>query len=73
MASHLLPAAEQSCYDESGFSGEMEAACLAFQAGLPMERVSVFLGHSSIKVTEKHYSPRGERAREQSERDIRHT
>jgi hypothetical protein len=22
-----------------------------------MERVSVLLGHSSIKVTEKHYSP----------------
>ena len=27
------------------------------QAGVPMERVSVLLGHSSIKVTEKHYSP----------------
>jgi len=24
-----------------------------------MERVSVLLGHSSIKVTEKHYSPPG--------------
>jgi integrase/recombinase XerD len=27
------------------------------QAGVPMERVSALLGHSSIKVTEKHYSP----------------
>jgi integrase len=27
------------------------------QAGVPMDRVSVSLGHSSIKVTEKHYSP----------------
>ena len=25
--------------------------------GVPLERVSVMLGHSSIKVTEKHYSP----------------
>ena len=27
------------------------------QAGVPMDRVSALLGHSSIKVTEKHYSP----------------
>jgi len=27
------------------------------QAGVPIERVSVLLGHSSIKVTEKYYSP----------------
>jgi integrase/recombinase XerD len=26
------------------------------QAGVPMERVSVLLGHSSIKVTERYYS-----------------
>jgi integrase len=27
------------------------------QAGVPIDRVTVLLGHSSIKVTEKHYSP----------------
>jgi integrase/recombinase XerD len=26
-------------------------------AGVPLERVSVLLGHTSIKVTEKHYAP----------------
>ena len=26
-------------------------------AGVPLERVSILLGHSSIKVTEKHYAP----------------
>jgi hypothetical protein len=27
------------------------------QAGVPIERVSVLLGHSSMKMTEKYYSP----------------
>jgi len=26
-------------------------------SGVPLDRVSVILGRSSIKVTEKHYSP----------------
>jgi integrase len=26
-------------------------------AGVPIERVSVLLGHSSVRVTEKHYNP----------------
>jgi integrase/recombinase XerD len=26
-------------------------------AGIPMERVSVLLGHHSLRVTEKHYAP----------------
>ena len=38
-----------------------------------MDRVSVLLGHSSMKVTEGHYSP-WERARqEQLEADVRRT
>jgi integrase/recombinase XerD len=41
------------------------------QAGVPMERVSVSLGHSSIKVTEKHYSPWVRSRQEQLEADIR--
>jgi hypothetical protein len=36
-----------------------------------MERVSVLLGHSSIKVTEKHYSPWVRARQEQLEADVR--
>ena len=38
-----------------------------------MDRVSVILGHSSIKVTEKHYSPWVRARQEQLEADIRRT
>lgn len=37
----------------------------------PMERVSVALGHGSIKVTEKHYSPWVRARQEQLEADVR--
>ena len=43
------------------------------QAGVPMERVSVLLGHSSIKVTEKYYSPWVRARQEQLEADVRRT
>jgi len=43
------------------------------QAGVPMERVSMLLGHSSIKVTEKHYSPWVRDRQEQLEADVRRT
>jgi integrase/recombinase XerD len=43
------------------------------QAGVPMDRVSVILGHSSIKVTEKHYSPWVRARQEQLEADVRRT
>ncbi len=39
-------------------------------AGVPLERVSVLLGHSSIKVTEKHYSPWVRARQEQLEADL---
>jgi integrase len=39
-------------------------------AGVPLERVSVMLGHSSIKVTEKHYSPWVRARQEQLEADV---
>jgi integrase/recombinase XerD len=42
-------------------------------AGVPLERVSVLLGHTSIKVTEKHYSPWIRERQEQAEADIRRT
>ena len=38
-----------------------------------MDRVSMVLGHSSIKVTEKHYSPRVRARQEQLEADVRRT
>jgi len=39
-------------------------------AGVPLERVSVLLGHSSIRVTEKHYSPWIRARQEQLEADL---
>ena len=42
-------------------------------AGVPLERVSVLLGHSSVKVTEKHYSPWVRSRLEQLEADVRRT
>jgi integrase len=42
-------------------------------AGVPMDRVSALLGHSSIKVTEKHYSPWVRARQEQLEADVRRT
>ena len=38
-----------------------------------MGRVSALLGHSSIKVTEKHYSPWVRARQEQLEADVRRT
>jgi integrase len=42
-------------------------------AGVPIERVSILLGHTSIKVTEKHYSPWIRERQEQAEADVRRT
>jgi integrase/recombinase XerD len=41
--------------------------------GVPLERVSIMLGHSSIRVTEKHYAPWVRERQEQTEADIRRT
>lgn len=42
-------------------------------AGVPLERVSVLLGHQSVKVTEKHYTPWVRARQEQLEQDVRRT
>jgi len=42
-------------------------------ASVPIERVSILLGHASIKVTEKHYSPWTSERQEQAEADVRRT
>lgn len=40
-------------------------------AGVPIERVAILLGHSSTKVTQKHYSPWIAARQEQLEDDVR--
>jgi len=40
-------------------------------AGVPLKRVSVMLGHTSIKVTERHYAPWVLARQEQAEADVR--
>ena len=42
-------------------------------AGVPIERVSIFLGHESVKTTEKHYRPWVRERQEQAEADVRRT
>ena len=39
-------------------------------AGVPLDRVSVLLGHSSIRITERHYAPWTRSRQEQIERDL---
>jgi integrase len=38
--------------------------------GVPMERVSILLGHTSIRVTERHYAPWVRSRQEQLEADV---
>jgi integrase/recombinase XerD len=40
-------------------------------ANLPIERVSILLGHTSIRITEKHYAPWVRPRQEQAEADVR--
>jgi len=40
-------------------------------AGVPIERVSILLGHQSIKITERHYSPWTRSRQEQVEADLK--
>jgi integrase/recombinase XerD len=42
-------------------------------SGVPLERVSILLGHQSVKVTEKHYSPWVAARQEQLDADVRRT
>jgi len=45
----------------------------ALLSGIPIERVSILLGHASIRTTEKHYSPWVRARQEQLEADVRRT
>ncbi len=42
-------------------------------AGVPIERVSILLGHQSVRITEKHYAPWVRARQEQLEADFRRT
>jgi integrase len=42
-------------------------------AGVPLERVSMLLGHTTVKVTRKHYSPRMALRQQQLENDVKLT
>jgi integrase/recombinase XerD len=42
-------------------------------AGVPIERVSILLGHQSMRVTEKHYNPWVRSRQEQLEADVART
>lgn len=39
-------------------------------AGVPIERVSILLGHSSVRTTEKHYSAWSQTRQQQAEQDV---
>jgi integrase/recombinase XerD len=40
-------------------------------AGVPLERVSILLGHSSVRITERHYNPWVRSRQQQLEADLR--
>lgn len=40
------------------------------KSGTPIERVSILLGHSSVRITEKHYNPWNKARQEQAEADV---
>ena len=42
-------------------------------AGVPIEHVSILLGHQSVRITEKHYAPSVRERQEQLEADVRRT
>ena len=44
---------------------------MPFTEGFQSERVSILLGHQSVRITEKHYSPWVRSRQEQLEADVR--
>jgi integrase len=40
-------------------------------SGVPIDQVSLLLGHSSVKVTEKHYAPFVKACQEQLENSVK--
>jgi integrase/recombinase XerD len=68
-------------FDQAGVSkGEGNAVAHRFRdtfavglllAGVPIERVSILLGHQSVRITEKHYNPWVRSRQEQLEADVK--
>jgi hypothetical protein len=48
----------------------MGSAVELLKAGTPIERVSILLGHASVRITEKHYNPWNRARQEQAEADV---
>jgi integrase/recombinase XerD len=54
-------------------SPRSRAPCASFPlllAGVPIERVSILLGHQSVRITEKHYAPWVRSRQDQLEADL---
>jgi len=46
---------------------------MEWRAGVPLKRVSILLGHTSVRITEKHYAPWVREQQEQAEADVKRT
>jgi len=60
--------AKKRCHPHM-FRDTFAVECLL--AGVPLEEVSILLGHKSVKITEKHYLPWVKARQEQLQQDIR--
>ena len=58
-------------YGISDFAFRDTFAVELLLAGVPLDRVSVLLGHSSIRITERHYAPWTRSRQEQIETDLK--
>jgi len=59
-----VPDAHAHCFRDS-FAVEL------LLSGVPLERVSVLMGHFTVKITERHYAPWVRERQEQMEADVR--
>ncbi len=57
-------------YCEELAEATTQALPVSWLAGIPIERVSILLGHQSTRVTEKHYNPWVRSRQEQLEEDL---
>ena len=71
LAPHAPSAVPTSGYQErASYRFRDTVAVELLMSGVPLERVSVLLGHTSIRVTEKHYAPWIRARQEQLEADL---
>jgi hypothetical protein len=53
--------------------GQVSHSVELLLAGVPIERVSILLGHQGVRITEKRYAPWVRARQEQLEADVRRT